>query len=177
MPKPLKLYLVQYDTAPVVWFRRPDGSLDSLPGLRLVAFANLMQVLVPGPGAGRYAITDCVLDTGAYFSIIAERLWRRFIPGFVTPLPFDARTPPPLRTVTIAGGTFPYDLGELTIRLEDRDRTHLSVTLVAKFARDGGRLAVPFTLGLRGGFLDGRTLHAEPDAAAPFGQRWALDGP
>lgn len=177
MPKSLKLYLTQPDTSPVVWFRRPNGSLDSIPGLRLVAFANLMRVLVRGRNSGQYAITDCVLDTGAYFSIISDKLWRRFVPGFITPLPFDTRTPPPLRTVTIGGGTFPYDLGELTIRLEDRDRNHLSVTLIAKLAHDGGRLSVPFTLGLRGGVLDGRVLHAEPDPAAPHGQAWVLTDP
>lgn len=177
MPKSLKLYLTQPDTSPVVWFRRADGSLDSLPGLRVVAAANLMRVLVPGPTAGRYAITDCVLDTGAYFSIISERLWRRFIPGFVTPLPFDVRTPPLLRTVTIGGGSFPYELGELTIRLEDRDRNHLSITFIAKLAHDGGRLTTPLTLGLCGGVLDGRLLRAEPDPVAPFGQGWALADP
>lgn len=177
MPKSLKLYLKPSDPPPVVWFRRPDGSLDSLTGLRLIAAANLMPVLVRGLGSGKYAITDCIVDTGAYFSIIAERLWRRFVPGFVTPLPFDARTPPLLRHVTIGGGTFPYELGELTIRLEDRDRNHLSVTFIAKLAHDRGRLSVPFTLGLRGGVLDGRTLRATPDPAAAHGQAWELADP
>jgi hypothetical protein len=177
VPKSLKLYLKPSDPTPVVWFRRPDGSLDSLPGLRPVAFANLMRVLVPGPGAVKYAVTDCVIDTGAYFSIIAEDLWRQFVPGFVTPLPFDARTPPALRSVTIGGGTFSYELGELTIRLEDRDHNHLTVTFIAKLAQDGGRLSSALTLGLRGGVLDGRVLHAAPDPAAPHGQAWSLAGP
>lgn len=97
--------------------------LDSLPALRLFAYANFLRGLVPGPGVGRYAITECVVDTGAYFSIVAEDLWRRFRPGFVTPLPFDAQTPPSLRVTTIAGGTFAYTLGQLTLDLQDFDRS------------------------------------------------------
>lgn len=177
MPKSLKLYLHHPDPADAVWFRRPDGSLDSLPTLRLTASANFMRVLTPGVGVGRYAITTAVIDTGAYFSVVVEDLWRRFVPGFVTPLPFDPLTPPRLRTTTIAGGTFPYTLGEFTLQLEDQDGTVLPVTVVAKLTQDGGRLPVPLTLGLRGGFLDGRRLLAEPDAAAPFGQAWSVRDP
>jgi len=170
----LKLYLKHPEAGNVVWFRRPDGTLDSLPSLRLTAAANLMRALAPGPGVGRYAITDCIVDTGAHFSLVSEDLWKRFRPGFVTPLPFDPLTPPQLRVVTIAGGTFAYELGELTLRLEDRDGNVLHATIVAKLTRDGGRLPFPLTLGLRGGFLEGRTLQAVPDATAPFGQAWTL---
>jgi hypothetical protein len=46
------------------------------------------------------------------------------------------------------------------------------VTIVAKLLQDGGRLAVPLTLGLRGGFLDGRKVRAEPERSAAFGQEW-----
>jgi hypothetical protein len=172
--KSLKLYVQHLDTPQIIWFRRPDGTLDSLPALRLIAFANFLRALKRGPGVDAYFTTKCVIDTGAHFSIIAEDLWRRFKPGFVTPLPFDALTPPQLRVLTIAGGTFPYTLGELTIQLEDQDGTVLPVTVIAKLTRDGGRLAVPLTLGLRGGFLEGRKLHAGPDATVPFGQAWGL---
>jgi len=30
---------------------------------------------------------------------------------------------------------------------------------------------------IRGGFLDGRRLLAEPDPIAPFGQKWTLEEP
>jgi len=140
---------------------------------------NFMRVgvLKPSLAAGTYGITTAIIDTGAHLSIVAEDLWRRFIPGFVTPLPFDALTPPVLRALTIAGGTFPYTLGELTIQLEDYDHTILPITIVAKLTQDGGRLAVPLTLGLRGGFLEGRTLSAAPDATEPFAQAWVLQDP
>ena len=177
MAKSLKLHLTHIDPALVVWFRRPGGTLDSLPALRLTASANFMRVLTPSLSAGRYAIADAVIDTGAHFSVVSELLWQHFRPGYVTPLPFDPLTPPQLRTITIAGGTFPYDLGELTIQLEDRNRTVFPVTVVAKLTQDGGRLTVPLTLGLRGGFLDGRILHGEPDPTAPFGQTWTLIDP
>ncbi len=125
MAKSLKLYLQHLGPPQVVWFRQPDGSLDSLPMLRLIAFANFLRSLKREAGFDRYLITKCVIDTGAHSSIVAEDLWRRFRPGFVTPLPFDAQTPPQLRVITIAGGTFPYELGELTIQLEDQDHTTL----------------------------------------------------
>lgn len=95
----------------------------------------------------------------------------------VTPLAFDSRMPTQFCSLTIAGGTFPYTLGELTIRLEDRQRTYMNVTIIAKFTQDGGKLSIPLTLGLRGGFLDGRKLLGEPDTIAPFGQKWVLEDP
>ena len=171
------LYLRRADPPHVIWFRMPDGSRDSLPALRLVAFVNLMHDLLTGRTAARYAITAAVIDTGALFSVVGEDLWRQFRPGVVTPLPFDPLTPPHLRSITIAGGTFPYDLGELTLRLEDKNGTALAATVVAKLLRDGGRMPVPLTLGLRGGFFEGRTVHAEPDTAAAFGERWTIEGP
>ena len=177
MSKSLRLYLESVSPPQVVWFRRSSGTLDSLPALRLIAYANFMRVLMPSRMAGEFAITRAVIDTGAHFSVVSELLWRRFRPGFVTPLPFDPLTPPHLRTITIAGGTFPYDLGELTIQLEYRNRTVFPVTVVAKLTQDGGRLTVPLTLSLRGGFLDGRILHGEPDPTAPFGQAWTLADP
>jgi hypothetical protein len=82
-----------------------------------------------------------------------------------------------LRSLTIAGGTFGYDLGELVVPLRDRRGGALDVAVVAKLTRDGGALNVPLTLGLRGGALDGRVLRAEPDPAAPHGQRWTLEDP
>jgi hypothetical protein len=42
---PLRLYLRALDPPQTVWFRRPDRTLDSLPALRLVAFANFMRVI------------------------------------------------------------------------------------------------------------------------------------
>ena len=92
-----------------------------------MTYANFLRLLVSGPGVGRYAITQCIVDTGASFSIVAEDQWRRFQPGFVTPLPFDAQTPLALRATTIAGGTFPYTLGQLSFNLQDFDRTILTI--------------------------------------------------
>jgi hypothetical protein len=100
-----------------------------------------------------------------------------FVPGFVRPLPFAQNMPSSLRQLTIAGGTYPYTLGEVSIQLEDRTGTVMNVAIIAKLTQDGGRLPIPFTLGLRGGFLDGRRLLAEPDPSAPFGQSWTLEEP
>jgi hypothetical protein len=175
--KSLKLYLNPLDPPQTIWFRRPSGVLDSLPALRLIASANFLRALVPGRPSGKYAITECIIDTGAHFSLVAEDLWRRFLPGVVTPLPFDAMTPSRLRVTTIAGGTFPYELGELTFQLEDQDGSVFPITVVAKLTRDGGRLPIPLTLGLRGGLLEGRKLIAVPDPTVPFGQAWNLRDP
>jgi hypothetical protein len=142
--------------------------------LRLTARANFMRSLVPSLAAGRFGITTAIVDTGAFYSLIAERLWRHFLPGLVAPLPFDTRTPQHLRATTIADGTFPYTLGELTLNLQNSDLSLYPVTVIAKLLHDGGRLAVPLTLGLRGGFLDGRKVRAEPDPVAAFGQEWTV---
>jgi hypothetical protein len=175
MAAALKLYLRPLDPPQTIWLRRPDGTRGSLAALRLVSFANLMRHVRPARDAGSYALPTAVIDTGAHYSVIAERLWRHFRPGFVTPLPFDAQTPPALRTLTIAGGTYPYTLGELTFDLQDLDLCTLNVTIIAKLVQDAGRLAIPLTLGLRGGFLDGRKLHAKPDPSASFGQAWGIE--
>jgi hypothetical protein len=168
----LTLRLEEPDPALTVWVRRPGGTREALPVLRLTARANFMRCLVPSLAAGRFGIATAIVDTGAFYSLIAERLWRQFIPGFVTPLPFDANTPQQLRVTTIGGGTFPYTLGELTIDLQNPDLSLYPVTIVAKLIQDGGRLAAPLTLGLRGGFLDGRKVRAEPESPAAFGQEW-----
>ncbi|MCE9561244.1 MAG: retropepsin-like domain-containing protein [Planctomycetes bacterium] len=144
----LKLYLDHSESFHVIWFRRPDGTRGSLPALRLTAYCNFMRSLAPSRNASKYGITTAIIDTGAHFSVIAHDLWQHFRPGFVTPLPFDPLTPPQLRVITIAGGTFPYGLGQLTIQLEDMDRNVLPVTVIAKLTQDGGRLPIPLALGL-----------------------------
>ncbi|HEV3384742.1 MAG TPA: hypothetical protein VG097_07995 [Gemmata sp.] len=53
----------------------------------------------------------------------------------------------------------------------------MNVTIITKLTQDGGRLTIPPVLGLRGGFLDGRRLLAEPDPSAVFGQKWTLEEP
>jgi hypothetical protein len=158
-------------------FVRPGGVGDSIPGLRLKVYVNLLRHIIPSPGAAPFAFPDCVLDTGAFLTVIPQQLWRHFRSGVVTPLPFAPGTPIQLRTLTIAGGAYPFDLGELTLPLEDKAGGRLAVRVVAKFTRDGGALTVPLTLGLRGGVLDGRVLRAEPDPAAAFGQAWGLEDP
>jgi hypothetical protein len=173
----LKLYLEQPDPALTVWFHRPDGTRQALPMLRLTSRANFMRCLTPSLAAGRFGITTAVIDSGSDYTILAERLWRQCRPGFITPLPFDAQTPPGLCTLTIAGGTFPDTLGQRTFDLQDFDLTLLTVTIIAKLAEDGGRLPLPLSLGLRGGFLDGRKVHAEPNPAAAFGQAWTVADP
>jgi hypothetical protein len=176
-PKPLRLYL-DYGSPPhVLRFIRPGGAAGAIPGLRLITYANFLRSLIPSREAADYAICECVIDTGSFLSVVPQRIWRHFLPGLVTPLPFDPSTPHGLRFLTIAGGTHPFDLGEITLRLEDRSGEALNVTLVAKFTRDGGALRIPLTLGLRGGVLDGRVLRAEPDPTAPHGQAWSLADP
>ena len=173
----VQLYLDDLSRPHFYSFTRPDGTTDEIPGLRLKVFVNLMQLVVPGRRAGEAAFPDCVLDTGAFLSIVPAYIWQQFRPGVITPLPFDPATPPGHRFLTIAGGRYAYELGEITARLEDPSRATMDVTLIAKFTRDGGRLTIPLTLGLRGGVLDGRVLHAEPDPTAPHTQAWSLADP
>lgn len=173
----MKLYLRETEPGLTVWVREPNGARRELPALRLVTFANLLRALRPGPAAARYAMPTALVDTGAYCSLVGERLWSLFRPGFATPLPFDPQTPAHLRTVTIAGGTYPFTLAEVRFDLQDLDLNVLPVVLIAKFVHDGGRLPLALVLGLRGGLLEERTSTAVADPGAPHGQSWAVSAP
>lgn len=176
MPR-LILYLDRADPTFALRFVRPDGTPGDLPQLRLITFANLFRQIRRRPDAAQVGITKCVIDTGSPLSLVPEAVSQFLRPGAITPLPFLPSTPPDRRQVTVAGGRFPFDLGEITLRLEDKSGGRLDVTVVAMFTRDGGRLNVPLTLGLCGGVLDGRVLRSGPDPAAPHGREWTLDGP
>lgn len=139
---------------------------------------RLVPYIVPRlPGSLTADLPECVVDTGALLAIIPEYVWRHFRSGVVTPLRFDAAMPHAQRFLSVAGGTFPYDLGELDVPLFDHHRGGMTVRVVAQHTRDGGALTIPMVLGLRGGFRDGRVLRAEPDPNAPFGQLWTLEDP
>ncbi|MBX9578764.1 MAG: hypothetical protein K2X87_00505 [Gemmataceae bacterium] len=174
---PLRLYLDPVDPPVVHRFVRPGGAVGTIRGLRLIAYADMLLQLHPGPGAAGFTVVKAVIDTGAPLTVIGQKLWQHLRPGVMTPLPFAPATPAAHRTLAIGGGTYPFDLGEMALHLADLSGGRLDVRVVAKFTRDGGRLALPLVLGLRGGLLDGRRLLAEPDPAAPFGQGWAVDGP
>jgi hypothetical protein len=163
---------------PVFRFVRPGGVRDSIPALRLRAFVNLTPHIRPGGGgAHRAAYPECVVDTGCHLSVIPEYIWRHFRQRVMTPLPFDPAMPLSLRSTSFGGGNYPYDLGELTIRLLDQEQRTLDARIVAQLTRDGGAINLPMTLGLRGGVIDGRILRAEPDDTAPFAQSWFLEDP
>jgi hypothetical protein len=174
---PVRIYLDHSDAGHVFRFRRPDGSLGQIPGLRLKLYLNLSHLVRPGWLALHASFPFTILDTGAYLSIIPERVWSRFRARAVTPLRFDPMMPQSQRTITVAGGVYPYELAEVPIRVHDLAGQILDVTVVAQLTRDGGRLSIPVTLGLSGGILDGRILRAEPDTGAPFGQAWQLEEP
>jgi hypothetical protein len=150
--------------------------VETLPGVRLIAFADLRRHITDRAHLP-HAIQKCLVDTGSFLSIIPNRVARHLDMGTVTRLPFHSSGPAGLRTLTIAGVTVPYELGELSVRLRDKDGHTLDLRLIAKFTRDGGRLPVPLTLGLRGGLLEGRHLLAKPAPAVPFGQAWELRQP
>jgi hypothetical protein len=174
----VKLYLRPAKPAHSYIFVRPDGSVDTLEGLRLRAYVRFMGRVDIRTREGRdAAFPDCIVDTGAFLTVIPERIWRYFLPGVVTRLPFHPTMPLPYRKLTIAGGTFPFELGELVIPLVDQEGGSLDATVVAKLTRDGGNLNVPLTLRLRGGFLDAGTPNVGPDAAASHGQSWILASP
>ncbi len=173
----VQLYLDQFDPGHVFRFLRPDGTAAQILGLRLKAFVNLSPLVRPGSTATHSAFPRCIIDTGAYLTIIPERIWGQFKATAVTLLRFDPGMPARLRTIDLPGGTFPYELAEVPIRLEDLTGAVMDVTVVAQLTRDGGRLTIPMVLGLRGGVIDGRILRGEPDAIAPFGQAWILEDP
>jgi hypothetical protein len=172
----VNLYLESADPPHTYTFILPDGSLGTLPGIRLIGFADLRRHITNPPHLP-YAIQKCLVDTGSFLSIVPHRIAQYLDLRTVTWLPFHPSVPIGMRTLVIAGLSIPYELGEISVRLRDKDGNELNVQLLAKFTQDGGRLPIPLTLGLRGGFLEGRTLHAEPDAAAPFGQGWTLAEP
>ena len=174
----VRLYLWQNEPPYEYVFYRPDGSIDAIEALRLRAFVRFLGKVDVSTDAGKAAaFPDCLIDTGSHLTIIPEYIWRHFLPGVVTRLPFHPSMPAHHRRVVIAGGTFPYELGELVIPLRDQHGGGLDVTVVAKLTRDGGSLNIPLSLGLRGGFLDGHRLHADPDTATPHGQGWTLADP
>ncbi len=174
----VKLYLRTLGGNPVLRFVRPGGALDALPVLRLFAYVDLRAHVQLGSGSVvKAAHPDCVVDTGSPLSVLPEYIWSRFRPGAVTPLPFDPALPQVRRFLTVGGGRYPFELGELDICLRDLDGRTMSLRAVAQLTRDNGALQVPMLLGLSGGVIDGRILRSEPDAAAPFGQAWALEDP
>ena len=172
----MKLYLEPADPPHVYTFLRPDSSVETLPGLRLIAFADLRKHITDRAHLP-HAIQKCLVDTGSFLSIVPHNVARHLDLRTVTRLPFHPSVPAGLRTLIIAGVSVPYELGELSVRLRDKDGHVLDLQLIAKFTQDGGRLPIPLTLGLRGGLLEGRKLLAEPDPAVPFGQAWNLHDP
>lgn len=174
----VRLYLMPDDQNRVFYFVRSGRVRDSIPVLRLRALVNLVPHVRPGgPNAAGAAHPECIIDTGSPLSIVPEYIWSHFYPGVVTRLPFDPVMPQVHRFVSVGNGNYPYELGELTIRLTDHRQRTLDVRIVAQLTRDGGALTIPMTLGLRGGAIDGRILRSEPDPAAPFGQSWWLEDP
>ena len=172
----MELYLEPADPPHTYTFVRPNSSVDALPGLRLAAFADLRQHItntIHRP----HAIQKCVVDTGAFLSIIPSRVAQYLDTATITWLPFHSSFPVGLQVLVIAGGSVPYELGELSARLRDKRGNVIDIRFVAKFTRDGGTLNIPLTLGLRGGFPEGRTLSATPDATEPFGAIWTLANP
>src|SRR5262245_54011011 len=117
----VKLYLHPSDPQHRYLFIRPDGSVEAIEGLRLVAFVRFLgQVDISTQAGQEAAFPDCVVDTGAHLTIIPQRIWRHFLPGVVTRLPFHPTMPLHHRALSIAGGTFPYELCELVIPLRDQ---------------------------------------------------------
>jgi hypothetical protein len=174
----VRLYLKAATGSPIFRFARPGAAPDAIPALWLFVYVDLLTQVRPGSRlAARAAYPDCLIDTGCHLSVIPEYIWSHFHPGVVTPLPFDPAMPQRQRSFFFGGGRYPYELGELTVRLTDLDHRTMDVRLVAQLTRDNGALTVPMVLGLRGGALDGRVLRSAPDPGAPFGQDWFLEDP
>src|SRR6185312_16386751 len=98
-------------------FLQPNGILESISALRLSVIVDLSQSVMPGVASSWAAYPDCIFDTGSHLTTIPERLHRHLKPGVVTPLPFDPSMPANLRFMILAGGSYPYELGRITIRL------------------------------------------------------------
>jgi hypothetical protein len=69
----VELYLEPADPPHTYTFTRPDSSVDTLPGIRLVAFADLRQHITD-PTKRPHAIQKCVVDTGSFLSIVPHRV-------------------------------------------------------------------------------------------------------
>lgn len=173
--KRLLLYLTQSSGSPVFRYLQPDGSPDAIPALRLTAYVNLIALVPLVPESVEAVFPECVVDTGSHLTTIPEWIHSHFKPGAVTPLPFDPAMPAAHRTLTIAGGVYPYELALVPLRLQDREGETMDLDVVALLTRDGGALRIPMTIGLSGGVLDGHKLTAAPDLAAAFGQVWTLE--
>lgn len=141
----VRLYLSPpYQQPHTYMFFRPDGTVGAIEGLRVKALVRFLGRVDTRTQDGREAaFPECVVDTGSFLTIVPERIWSYFLPRVVTRLPFHPSMPPRHRSVTIAGSTFPYELGELVIPLRDPVGGALDVTVVAKLTQDGGRLNIP----------------------------------
>ncbi len=107
---PIRLYLDHSDSGHVFRFRRPNGTSAEILGLRLKVYVDLSALIRPGSSSTHAAFPDCVLDTGAYLTIIPERVWSQFRHRAITPLAFDPTMPQSLRSINLPGGAFPYCL-------------------------------------------------------------------
>lgn len=139
----LRLYLDPLPAPVVHRFVRADGSVGAVPALRLIAFANMMPFLARGADAARFAVVKALVDTGAHMAIVSERLTRALRPGVVIPLPFAPGKPAADKTLSVAGGTYPFDLGEMWLHLEDQSGGRLDIRVVAKFTRGRRAAHVP----------------------------------
>lgn len=174
----VRLYLRSASGNPVFRFTRPDGTPDAIPALWLFTYVDTAaHVRLGNRLAAQAAHSDCIVDTGSPLTVIPEYVWSYFKPGVVTPLPFDPSMPQRHRSTSFGSSRYPYELGELAIRLRDLDRNAMDLRIVAQLTRDGGALTAPVVLGPRGGAIDGRVQHAESDSVAPFGQVWSLADP
>jgi hypothetical protein len=106
---------------------------------------------------------DCMVDSGAAFSVIPAVLWGRFAPEVAWLEPAEeAGLPPWLRAFAgAAGGRVPIRLGSVRVTLADLAAgTSVSLTLLAAFVLDDSRLLRPRPLlGLGGGLFDACQLH------------------
>src|SRR5947209_1036899 len=106
----------------------------------------------------RTAVREGLVDTGAALSVIPERSWDH--PDFpVEQVRWLTGPPGGLPPLSIAGGTYRYRLGVISIQpYQDDLKAWLSPTdTICQFTDDGGRLA-NIVLGLRHGILHGRRL-------------------
>lgn len=122
----VRLYLEPVTHNAAFRFIRPGGAHDSIPILRLRVRVRLTPYIRSrGREALRAGLPECVIDTGSHLSIIPEYIWSHFHAGAITPLPFDPAMPYHLRSVSLGGGNYPYELGELVVRLWDQEQRAL----------------------------------------------------
>jgi hypothetical protein len=133
----------------------PDGMRGDMIGFRHDVHVERLKALLRIGNGTLPVLQDCIIDTGAPFSVFPEKEWKRFATD-ITWLTADDNSPlPPWLTSVrgMTGGSVRCRPGVIDVQIIDLSCNAVQpLSIVALFAFDGGQLK-NILLGLDGGAL------------------------